>query len=165
MALAVPAGSRCFIDANILYYHFVETPPLSDVCSDFLQRVLDGEIVGVTSTHLLSEAIHKIMIAEAAQRHAVQRAGLVGWLQRDPQRVSGLTGYQGAAAALLRMNVHVLTVETDLLLDAVGVCREAGLLMNDATSVAMMRREGIIDLATNDDDFDRVAGVRVWKPR
>jgi len=32
MPLDVPDGERCFLDANILYYCFVETPPLSDAC-------------------------------------------------------------------------------------------------------------------------------------
>jgi predicted nucleic acid-binding protein len=38
-------------------------------------------------------------------------------------------------------------------------------LTNDATIVALMRRHGLIHLATNDDDFDRVPGLVVLKPR
>jgi hypothetical protein len=32
----VPDGAHCFVDANIFYYHLVDTPSLSDDCSDFL---------------------------------------------------------------------------------------------------------------------------------
>jgi predicted nucleic acid-binding protein len=39
------------------------------------------------------------------------------------------------------------------------------LLLGDASIVAQMQQHGIVHLATNDDDFDRVLGVTVWKPR
>src|SRR4051812_36837696 len=123
MPLALPLRTRCLIDANIFYYHFVETPPLSDPCSDLLQRVLDAEIVGVTSTHLLSEAVHKMMLAEAAKRLAVPRAGLVSWLQRQPQRIMDLSAFRQHATAFARMNLNVLTVGLDALEEAAAVCQ------------------------------------------
>jgi predicted nucleic acid-binding protein len=49
MPLNLPDGTACLIDANIFYYHFVETPPLSQPCSDLLERVADGAIQGFTS--------------------------------------------------------------------------------------------------------------------
>ena len=39
------------------------------------------------------------------------------------------------------------------------------LLTNDAMIVALMRRHGVTHLVTNDNDFDRVPGLTVWKPR
>lgn len=52
MALDLPDGATCFVDANIFYYHFVETPPFSDACSDFLQRAADGAIMAYTWVHV-----------------------------------------------------------------------------------------------------------------
>lgn len=43
--------------------------------------------------------------------------------------------------------------------------RNHGLLTNDSLIVALLQRHGITHLATNDDDFDRVPGITVWKPR
>jgi predicted nucleic acid-binding protein len=40
-----------------------------------------------------------------------------------------------------------------------------GLLTNDALVVALMRRHSLTNLVTNDDDFDTVPGLTVWKPR
>jgi predicted nucleic acid-binding protein len=42
--------------------------------------------------------------------------------------------------------------------------REHRLLSNDALHLAVMQIEAITDLVTNDRDFDRVVGIRVWKP-
>jgi predicted nucleic acid-binding protein len=50
-------------------------------------------------------------------------------------------------------------------LEAAAICQAHGLLTNDALIVAVMQRHGITHLATNDDDFDRVPGITVWKPR
>lgn len=34
-----PDGTHVLIDANTIYYHMVQFPPLSKVCSEFLHRV------------------------------------------------------------------------------------------------------------------------------
>jgi predicted transcriptional regulator len=39
------------------------------------------------------------------------------------------------------------------------------LLTNDAALLAHMQALGMTHLATNDDDFDKVMGITVWKPR
>jgi predicted nucleic acid-binding protein len=58
-----------------------------------------------------------------------------------------------------------LPLDNTLLSFASRVALQHGLLTNDAIIVALMQRHGIIHLATNDDDFDRVPGITVWKPR
>lgn len=40
-----------------------------------------------------------------------------------------------------------------------------GHLTNDAMIVALMRRHQLSHLITNDDDFDAVPGLTIWKPR
>jgi predicted nucleic acid-binding protein len=77
MPLNLPAGATCFVDANIFYYHFVDVPPLSEASSEFLARVARGECAAFTSVHVLAETVHKVMLAEAAGRFGMNRAGLV----------------------------------------------------------------------------------------
>ena len=64
-----------------------------------------------------------------------------------------------------RTNLDLRSVNAARLAAADDVPRETGLLTNDATTVALMRRHGLSDVATNDDDFDAVPGLTVWKPR
>ena len=45
-----------------------------------------------------------------------------------------------------------------------ALMREHRLLSNDALHLAVMQIEAITDLVTNDRNFDRVVGIRVWKP-
>lgn len=63
MPLDVPDGERCFLDANILYYCFVEVPLVSEACPHFMQRVENGDVEAVTDTRALSDCAHKTMLA------------------------------------------------------------------------------------------------------
>lgn len=62
------------------------------------------------------------------------------------------------------MQVKVLAVEPAILSQVDGVRKETGLLANDSLLVAMMRHGGYQNLATNDADFTRVAGITVFWP-
>ena len=59
MLTAIPDGIVCYLDATIFYYHLVDTPVLSDDCSDLLKRVELGHVHGVTSTVAIAEATHR----------------------------------------------------------------------------------------------------------
>ena len=50
MLPAISDGIVCYLDATIFYYHLVDTPVLSDDCSDLLKRIELGSVHGVTST-------------------------------------------------------------------------------------------------------------------
>jgi predicted nucleic acid-binding protein len=165
MSLDLPDGDRCFVDANIFYYQFVNTPPLSNPCTTFLERAANGTIEAYTSLHILSEAVHKVMLTEAEAKFGRKRAGLVNWLQRNQHRISELSSFLQAAVSLTGMVLSVLPAAAALLVEAATSSAQLGLLTNDALVVALMRRHGPTNLVTNDDDFDAVPGLTVWKPR
>jgi predicted nucleic acid-binding protein len=53
----------------------------------------------------------------------------------------------------------------ELLRTATRLAVTHGLLTNDSLIVAQMYRHQLTHLVTNDDDFDRVPGLAIWKPR
>ena len=165
MPLDLPDGASCFLDANIFYYHFVETPVVSDYCTDLLERIARGVVTAFTSTHLLAEAIHKIMLAEAAARFNLRRPSLVNWLQANRHRIGELSEFPQAVRELSAMPVARLPIESADLIRTAEVCRDFSLLTNDALSIALMQHHGLAHLATNDDDFDDTPGLTIWKPR
>jgi predicted nucleic acid-binding protein len=148
-----------------LYDHFVETPLVSEPCTAFLERAASGDLEVFTSLHVLAEAIHKVMVAEAEQAFGRTRAGLVGWLQRNSHRIAELSHFQRAATHLAAMRLHVLPADASDLVQASVLSAQCGLLTNDALVVAIMRRHSLANLVTNDDDFDDVTGLTIWKPR
>ncbi len=38
------------------------------------------------------------------------------------------------------------------------------LLISNAVHIRIMKNRGIVDMASNDSDFERVAGINLWKP-
>jgi predicted nucleic acid-binding protein len=165
MPLDVPNGERCFVDANILYYCFVETPDFSVASRDFLHRAQQADVDAVTSVRCLSDCIHKTMLAEISQRFGRSRDRLIGWLKQNPNAFDQLPKTAEVCSRLLQLRLTVLPHEASILSQAVALSQSHQLLLGDATIVALMQRHGITHLATNDDDFARVPGITIWQPR
>jgi predicted nucleic acid-binding protein len=66
---------------------------------------------------------------------------------------------------LLQLRLAILRNEAGMLPAVVAAAQIGKLLLGDANIVVQMQAHGIVHLATNDDDFDRVPGITVWKPR
>ena len=165
MPLDVPAGTRCFIDANIFVYHFVDTPELSDACSDFLERVERDEIAGTTSAVAVAEAVHKVMLAEAMTKHGLPHRGLAHRLQRQAQLITELSKHTEVIRLVRTLNLQVAPTTLELLEKAAALAVTHQVLTNDAITLAVMAQEGLTSIATNDDNFRRVSAATVWTPR
>ncbi len=164
MLTALPDGVVCYLDATIFYYHLVDAPPLSDDCSDLLMRMERGHVQGVTSSVAIAEATHKVMLAEVVQRHGVDHRGLIARLKRHPELLDGLTNHVQVAATVRSLRLPVEAIPLDLLARGAELSSQEHLLTNDALTLAVMEKLGVTILATNDDDFDAVDGITVYKP-
>ncbi len=165
MPLEVPAGERVFIDANILHYALIPVAPFTSFVLPFIDRLRRGEFTGLVSFQCLADAQHKTMTSLAAGQYGLTRSNLVGWLKNHPQRIQTLAGLPQAAAMLAALPLSVIPSDVGLLREAAALCNAHGLLTNDSLIVALAQRHGVAHVATNDDDFDRVPGLTVWKPR
>jgi predicted nucleic acid-binding protein len=165
MPLDVPAGQTVFLDSTILHYAFVNFPGATPQCIELLTRIARREVTGCLTAPVLNDAVHKVMCSEAKERFNQPRAGLVPWLKANPGRVRELTRPTEVLRLVGAMPLTLLPVDLSILTDAQQVASADGLLANDALIVATMRRHEITHLATNDDDFDHLPGLTVWKPR
>lgn len=165
MSLNLPHASVCFVDSNIFYYALVPTLGASEQCISLLDRAVDGQLSLYTSISVLSDTIHKVMVSEAAQLTGRDRAGMVGYLGKHPDLIPKLKEYQRALHLLGEVPMTILPVDIEALHAATRIAGEYCLLTNDALIVSIMRHRGIIHLISNDDDFDHVPGLSVWKPR
>jgi predicted nucleic acid-binding protein len=160
----IPAGAICYLDATIFYYHLVGVSTLSDDCSDLLKRIELGSVHGVTSSVALAEATHKVMLAEVVHRHGVAHQGLIARLKRHPELLDGLTSHHRVVATVRGLRLHVEAITLELLARGADLSTQKRLLTNDALTLAVMEQLGVTILATNDDDFDAVTGITVYKP-
>ena len=165
MPLDIPDSERCFLDANILYFCYVEQPLVSEACRNLLKRVQNGDIIGFSDVRSLNDCVHKTMLAEVSQRFGRSRERLVGWLKQHPEALAELPMSAKVADRLPLLRLNILPNEATMLPTVVSIAQSQRLLMGDSSIVALMQIHGITHLATNDDDFDRVPGITVWKPR
>jgi predicted nucleic acid-binding protein len=157
-------GDAVFVDANPLVYRFSQHPQFGPACTDLLERIARGELVGYTSTHVLGEVAHRLMTLEAITLFNWPQTGIGNRLRTHPAEVAKLTRFRLAVENVLQSRLQTVSVTPSELATAVVLCQQVGLLINDATVVAAMQSHGLTRLASTDADFDRVPGLTRYGP-
>jgi predicted nucleic acid-binding protein len=160
----LPLGDSVLIDANTWVYHFAPHPKFGVTCTDLIRKIELQTITGFTSTHIVTEMAHRLMLMEASDLEGWPLAGTLKRLQKDSRVVQKLIKFRTAIEELLKTGVKVLTVRDDHILAAATISQQTGLLSNDALIVALMQANGITKLASHDTDFDRVPGITRYGP-
>jgi predicted nucleic acid-binding protein len=158
------AGDSVFVDANILIYHFAPDPTFGAACQQLMQRIENQQLEGFTSTHLLGEVAHQLMIIEASTLPGWSLGKVKQRLQQQPSVLQCLTLFRTAVSTVLQSKLHVLTIAPAYLLAATAQSQQYGLLTNDALTLTVMQASGLSKLASADADFDRVAGITRYAP-
>lgn len=160
----IPDGASVFLDANTYVYHFAPHPVYKTPCTDLLDRIERGRVRGFTSTHVVTEISHRLMTLEAVDAFHWPIAGIAVRLRKHPADVQKLVNYRQAVHNILNSKVQVLEILRQLTASATDLSRQWGVLSNDALIVALMQGHGIVNLASNDSDFDRIAGLMRYSP-
>jgi len=160
----IPHGTSVFIDANTLIYHLGPDPDFRPACQDLLERCARQELVGFTSAHVASNVAHRIMILEAMDRFGWPAAGIGRRLLRHPDDLRQLTRFRQVVEEIPGLGIQVLPITMGHVSAAAAISQQHGLLSGDALVVAVMREHGIVNLASHDADFDRVAGLTRYGP-
>ncbi len=158
------AGETVFVDANTLTYHFQPHPAWGPPCADLLRRIENQELVGFTSTHVLSEVSHRLMTIQANALLGWPFAGIGNRLRTNPADVRKLTAFRQAIDQVLQSQLQILTIPPPLLATAATLSQQIWLLTNDGLIVAVMQANGLTRIASSDTDFDRVPGLMRYAP-
>jgi predicted nucleic acid-binding protein len=161
---AIPNGAAIFLDANAFVVAFSRHAQYGVSCRQLLDRVDRGEIAGMTSTHILSETAHRLMTHEACSAFGWPIASIAQRLKQRPAEVRKLSAYRRAIHDILNSKVQVLAPPPALLLNAANIYNQYGILSNDALLIAIMRANGLTELASSDSDFDQVPGLTRYAP-
>lgn len=155
------AGDSIFIDANIFIYHFGGQ---SAECKTLLEHCARRELLGYTSTSILAEVLHRLMVAEAIQKRLVTSKSTVRKLKEKPELVKQLKRYNEDGKKIREMNLTILSLTPEILTQSEPVRKKEGLLTNDSLVVAFMRARGLTKLASTDSDFARIQDLELFKP-
>jgi predicted nucleic acid-binding protein len=58
----LPAGATVFVDASVFIHHFEPNALYGPASTEFLERIENQEISGVTTTHIVSEIAHRLRV-------------------------------------------------------------------------------------------------------
>lgn len=158
----IQVKSKVFIDSNIFIYHFLD---LSDACSNLLERAERKEIRAYTSTVVLGEVLHRLMLSEAVAKFRIKPYQALRYLKEHPSVISSLEKCEIAVEEIPEFNVEVLPVEDSAIFESRSLREQYGLMTNDSLNLYAMKIRGLKIIATNDRDFDRVKEIDVWKPK
>jgi predicted nucleic acid-binding protein len=160
----LPAGATVFLDSSVFIHHFEPNAAFGPAATAFLERIENQEMSGVTSTHIVSEAAHRLMTIEAMQAFGWKSAGIALRLRNHPTQVQTLKHFRQAIQEISLFGVRILTIDPSWLDLAADISQQTGLLHNDALIVAVMRDHGLTNLASADPDFDRVSAIMRFGP-
>ena len=163
---ALPVGTRVFVDTNIFDLHYRNK---SATCSAFITRVARGEVVAYVNTQVLSDLLHKLMLAEAYAKRLITRrqaSALKSRLQADRTLAATLTDYQTQFENTLAVGLRVLRISRGLLIETKVERAAHGLMTGDSLHVGNMNRHAtpLRDIVTYDSDFAHISGLTVWEP-
>ena len=160
----VPAEISIFIDANIFIYHFIYKTPESQWCTSLLKKIEDEEIKGYTSTVVLAEISHRLMVFEAIEKYKLNSKNAVRFLKEHPGKVKTLHKHFKAVDEIKEMGIHIITVRPEDIFASQVLPKKYGFLTNDSINLHLMLRDSIFNLASNDLDFERVDFLTIYKP-
>jgi predicted nucleic acid-binding protein len=161
----IPAQATVMLDANIVIYALFPQVAYHQVCKELLERGARSEVQLHLTVSAAADIIHRAMVVEFLAQGQVQRsADAITYLKQHPQVVQQLTRYKGILRNLTQSKVMILPLTYRDLHNSRQYREQYGLLTNDSLIVAVMQRERIQYLATNDPDFERVTGIAVRRP-
>ncbi|MGO8747748.1 MAG: type II toxin-antitoxin system VapC family toxin [Thermoguttaceae bacterium] len=160
----LPAGVSAFLDANSLVYPFAPEPVFGPPCAQLLRRIENQELLAFTATHVLSEVAHRLMAIEAVQKFGWPVRGIAQRLRQHPAHVQQLRTFHQTVERILQSRVRILAVSPPWIATAAILSQQTGRLSNDALIVAVMQNHGLVNLASNDADFDRMPGLTRYAP-
>ena len=160
----IEPGQKVFIDANIFVYHFSQGSRFNKSCTDFLYRVEASEVHGITSTAVVQETTHRLMMVEASAKAEVDVKNLPKYLKQHPDIVKQLTQHLLVPGKMTELNIEIIQMTPRLIVESQGFKTKYGFLSNDSLTLKIMEERGITNLASNDLDFKRVEWLRLYLP-
>ncbi|MEK6679882.1 MAG: PIN domain-containing protein [Nitrospirota bacterium] len=154
-------GESIFIDANIFIYHFGGQ---SDECKEILIKCAKGDLKGYTLTSILAEVLHRLMIAEAIEKGYISGRNPVRELKANPEIIKKLSSYIRSVDKINEMNIQIIGLTKELISESGKIRRLEGLLTNDSLVLIVMKEFDLKNLITNDNDFNHIKWLRIYKP-
>ncbi len=159
------SDATVFIDANIFLTTILGSGRRAASCTRFLEEADAGSFPSATSVIVLNEVVHRLIIASVVSSSGIAPESAVQEIKRHPEIIRDSAPVWEIVEdirSIRSMKIHGITPSA--FTRSLSIMREWGLLGNDALHVACMEENSIDTIATLDQDFSRVPGIRIRKP-
>ncbi len=154
-----------FVDANILLYDSLKTPEFVESCESFLKRIERGEVEGITSVLVLNEIWFKLIVVAVVREHGIAPTKVARFIKRNPHILEAFNRERSIVNEIEGIsNLEIVDISKDSISIAKKYSKKYLLLTNDALHLAVMKANNILNLASNDSDFERVEWLKLYKP-
>lgn len=134
-------------------------------CRAFLQNVESGTYFAATSALVLNEIVHKLILAETTKTYHLRSESEAKKLIEDkPETISSLTRVWKTYAVIRAYPLVIHSIDKATMDMATDLSSKYGLFISDACHLAVMKMNGISNIATNDTDFQRIDDLNIYKP-
>jgi len=164
----IPSGTKIFVDTNILYLflrgHYMEDK--SHTILRFMERLENRDLTGVTTVHILEELIFQLIIAKGSEIFYIpkeKRMNILKEYEKNPKVYLDVVKTVRTFLRYLSEIIQIYNITADLLFNAVHFMNLYFLKPSDALVVACMFKFRIKNIASNDNDFDRVNWIVRWR--
>ena len=157
--------SKIFIDANIFLYGALDYTKYRATCRTFLQNIESGAYFAATSTLVLNEIVHKLILAETTKTYRLRSESEAKKLIEDKsETISSLTRVWKTYAVIRAYPLVIYSIDKATMDMAADLSSRYGLFISDASHLAVMKINGISNIVTNDNDFQLVEDISIYKP-
>src|SRR5207244_1130765 len=111
-------GDSVFVDANTLIHLFQPHPTLGRHCQQLIRRIDNQELLGFTSSHVISEVSHRLMTIEAQTVLGWTISGIGNRLRTNPHEVQKLRLFRRAVEQIAQSRLQILPITPPMLVAA-----------------------------------------------
>ncbi|MBU3966882.1 MAG: PIN domain-containing protein [Euryarchaeota archaeon] len=162
MNLAEFTEPEVFVDTNIFVYALAKNHRYKNICVEFLSKINEGVIIGFTSSTVINELFHTLLIGEIKKKYGDKE--VIRFIKEHPDVISECSVAYSALDDVFDSIVVILPLTLEVLQHAGTFSKKYNLLFSDAIHAASCKNYGIRNIATNDSDFDRVDFLKTWRP-
>ncbi len=158
----IPRASFVFIDSNIFTYFLLRDAYFFERCSRFLKNIESGYFIGFINNIVVSETLFNFVKAEVCKNNELKSNEFIRFVKENPGSI-GEVDISDVIDVFAIANLNLINVPPKLIPMLKDAHRKS-LLSNDAFHLLTMQYLNIKDIVTNDGDFEKIAGIKVWKP-
>lgn len=158
-------NSRVIVDSNIFICSALRHPKYHRSCYNLFTKIEERHIRGYIPSIVIQEVLHRLMIAELQKisgEKSLQK--IKNHIRKNPQSFKTLSICWTAVEQIFQMGFPVLCETADSIHKSILFSQKYSLFAKDSVILSIMDTYGIDTLVTNDNDFQSIPWLQIYKP-